>query len=90
MRVGWQVRQYQKRIAVSLDRDRELAKQLLKEGKTERAKLLLRKKKYMESLLDKADNQLDQLGMESAIVGRCVVCGICALSFPYLVDKVDN
>jgi hypothetical protein len=57
-----QVRQYQKRIAVSLAADRQLAKQLLKEGKTERAKLLLRKKKYLESLLDKADNQLDQLG----------------------------
>ena len=47
---------------MSLDKDRKLAKQLLKEGKTERAKLLLRKKKYMESLLEKADNQLDQLG----------------------------
>ena len=56
------MRQYQKRITVSLDKDRQLAKQLLKEGKTERAKLLLRKKKYMESLLVKADNQLDQLG----------------------------
>lgn len=56
-----QVRQYQKRISGSLDSDRQLAKQLLKEGKTERAKLLLRKKKYLESLLDKADNQLDQL-----------------------------
>jgi Snf7 len=80
MRVGWQVRQYQKRIAVSLDKDRQLAKELLKEGKTERAKLLLRKKKYMESLLDKADNQLDQLGMESAIVAL-FVRHLLALSF---------
>ncbi len=57
------MRQYQKRITASLESDRQLAKQLLKDGKTERAKLLLRKKKYMESLLDKTDNQLDQLGM---------------------------
>ena len=57
-----QVRNYQKRIAASLEKDRQLAKQLIKEGKTDRAKLLLRKKKYMESLLDQTDNQLDQLG----------------------------
>lgn len=56
-----QVRQYQRRITASLDKDRQLAKQLLKDGKTERAKLLLRKKKYMENLLDQTDNQLDQL-----------------------------
>ena len=30
-----------------LEKDREIAKRLLKEGKKDRAKLLLRKKKYM-------------------------------------------
>jgi len=56
-----QLKQYQKRINGVLEKDREVAKRLLKEGKTERAKLLLRKKKYQEGLLDQADKQLDQL-----------------------------
>ena len=53
-----QLLQYQKKIEGNLDKDRELAKRLLKEGKKERAKLLLRKKKYHESLLSKTDGQL--------------------------------
>ena len=44
-----------------MEKDRELAKQLLKEGKKDRAKLLLRKKKYHESLLVKTDGQLSNL-----------------------------
>ncbi|XP_023336398.1 charged multivesicular body protein 6-A [Eurytemora carolleeae] len=42
-----QLKQYQKRISGVLEKDREIAKRLLKEGKKDRAKLLLRKKKYM-------------------------------------------
>jgi len=56
-----QLKQYQKRINSSLEKDRELAKKLLKEGKKDRAKLLLRKKKFQEGLLDQTDKQLDQL-----------------------------
>ena len=56
-----QLLQYQKKIEGNLDKDRELAKRLLKEGKKERAKLLLRKKKYHESLLSKTDGQLNNL-----------------------------
>jgi len=56
-----QLKQYQKRINNNLEKDKELAKKLLKEGKKDRAKLLLRKKKYQEGLLDQADKQLDQL-----------------------------
>jgi len=56
-----QLKQYQKRINLNLEKDRELAKRLIKEGKKDRAKLLLRKKKYQEGLLDQTDKQLDQL-----------------------------
>ena len=56
-----QLKQYQKRIQNVLEKDRELAKKLLKEGKTDRAKLLLRKKKFQEGLLEKTDGQLDNL-----------------------------
>ena len=56
-----QLLQYQKKIEGNLEKDRELAKRLLKEGKKDRAKLLLRKKKYHESLLIKTDGQLSNL-----------------------------
>merc|ERR1712179_814955 len=56
-----QLLQYQRKIEGNLEKDRELAKRLLKEGKKERAKLLLRKKKYHESLLSRTDGQLDNL-----------------------------
>jgi len=56
-----QLLQYQKKIEENLEKDRELAKRLLKEGKKDRAKLLLRKKKYHESLLVKTDGQLSNL-----------------------------
>ena len=41
-----------------MEKEKELAKKLLKEGKKDRAKLLLRKKKFQEGLLDKTDAQL--------------------------------
>jgi charged multivesicular body protein 6 len=44
---------YQRRIELSLESDRELAKKLLNKGQKERAKLLLRKKRYQESILQK-------------------------------------
>jgi len=56
-----QLKQYQKRILGVLEKDRELARKLLKEGKKDRAKLLLRKKKFQEGLLEKTDGQLDNL-----------------------------
>merc|ERR1712059_247463 len=56
-----QLKQYQKRITGQLEKDRDLAKRLLKEGKKDRAKLLLRKKKFQEGLLEKTDGQLDNL-----------------------------
>lgn len=56
-----QLHKYQKRINTQLEREREVAKQLLRDGKKERAKLLLKKKRYLESLLDKTDTQIDNL-----------------------------
>ncbi|XP_045497649.1 charged multivesicular body protein 6-A [Colias croceus] len=55
------LKQYQKKIELNLERDRQLAKKLLAEDKRERAKLLLRKKKYQENLLQSTDAQLEKL-----------------------------
>lgn len=55
------VRQYQKRIERNLEKDRELAKKLIRNGQKDRALLLLRKKRYQEQLLTKADGQLENL-----------------------------
>ncbi|XP_037664501.1 charged multivesicular body protein 6 [Choloepus didactylus] len=55
------LKQYQKRITQQLEREREVARQLLRDGKKERAKLLLKKKRYREQLLDKTENQITSL-----------------------------
>ncbi|XP_071968580.1 charged multivesicular body protein 6 [Engystomops pustulosus] len=55
------LKQYQKRISLQLQREREVAKQLLHDGKKEKAKLLLKKKRYQEQLLEKTDNQISNL-----------------------------
>lgn len=44
-----------------LEKERLLAKELLKNGKKDRAKLLLRKKKHQELVLSQADGQLENL-----------------------------
>ncbi|XP_075296933.1 charged multivesicular body protein 6 [Opisthocomus hoazin] len=55
------LRQYQKRISGSLERERALARQLLGAGRKEKAMLLLKKKRYQEQLLDKTENQISNL-----------------------------
>ncbi|XP_023944543.1 charged multivesicular body protein 6-A [Bicyclus anynana] len=55
------LKQYQKKIELNLERDRQLAKKLLSEDKRDKAKLLLKKKKYQENLLQNADIQLEKL-----------------------------
>uniref|UniRef100_A0AAA9RZR3 Charged multivesicular body protein 6 n=1 Tax=Bos taurus TaxID=9913 RepID=A0AAA9RZR3_BOVIN len=55
------LKQYQKRITQQLEREREIARQLLRDGRKERAKLLLKKKRYREQLLDKTENQITSL-----------------------------
>ncbi|XP_072377599.1 charged multivesicular body protein 6-A-like [Diabrotica undecimpunctata] len=55
------LRQYQKRVELSLGKDKDIAKKLLNNGQRDRAKLLLKKKRYQEQLLSKLDVQLDNL-----------------------------
>lgn len=55
------LKQYQKRIELSLEKDRLLAKKCLQSGRKDRARALLRKKKYQEKLLETTDNQLENL-----------------------------
>ncbi|KAL6703486.1 Vacuolar protein sorting-associated protein 20 [Coniothyrium glycines] len=75
------LRQYQKRITILTDREKEVAKQCLAKGDTNRAKLALRRKKYQESLLKTTDTQLAQLeqltsDVEFALVQKDVVFGL--------------
>ncbi|KAL1497245.1 hypothetical protein ABEB36_008237 [Hypothenemus hampei] len=55
------LRQYQKRIELTLASDRVLAKKLLGKGQKDRALLLLKKKRYQEQLLLKTEGQLENL-----------------------------
>lgn len=55
------LKQYQKRISLQLEKERHLAKELLKNGKKEKALLLLKKKRYQDQLLEKTDNQISNL-----------------------------
>lgn len=55
------LKQYQKKIERRLESDRELARKLITKGQKDRAKLLLRKKRYQEQLLQKTDGQLENL-----------------------------
>lgn len=55
------VSKYQKQLQTLMQRETEIAKQLLREGKRDRAKLALAKRKYQEQLLQKTDQQLSNL-----------------------------
>lgn len=75
------LRQYQKRITVLTDREKEIAKECLAKGDTNKAKLALRRKKYQESLLSKTDAQLAQLeqltnDVEFALIQKDVLYGL--------------
>jgi len=75
------IKQYQRKIEQNLEKERLLAKELLKNGKKDRALLLLRKKKYQEQVLSRADGQLENLermmhDLEFAQVEMKVVDGL--------------
>ncbi|XP_012726469.3 charged multivesicular body protein 6 [Fundulus heteroclitus] len=55
------LKQYQKRITLQLEKERLLAKQLLKDGKKQKALLLLKKKRYQDQLLEKTEGQISNL-----------------------------
>ncbi|XP_062507830.1 charged multivesicular body protein 6-A-like [Corticium candelabrum] len=55
------LKQYQKKLTGQMAKEKELARKLLNEGKKERAKLLLKKKRFAESMIEKTEAQLDNL-----------------------------
>jgi division protein CdvB (Snf7/Vps24/ESCRT-III family) len=55
------LKQYSKRIQIVLNREKELAKEALASGDKQRALLILRRRKYQEQVLVKADQQLATL-----------------------------
>lgn len=55
------IKQYQRRVEQSLEKERLLAKKLIQNGQKDRALLLLRKKKFQEQLLSNTDGQLENL-----------------------------
>ncbi|XP_032681011.1 charged multivesicular body protein 6 [Odontomachus brunneus] len=55
------IKQYQKKIEQTLEKERLIAKELLKNGKKDRALLLLRKKRFQEQVLSRTDGQLENL-----------------------------
>jgi len=77
------LKQYQKKIQNNLAKERELAKTLLKDGKKDRALLLLKKKRAQENMLAKTDAQLDNIeqlcgSLEFAQIEAKVVEGLKA------------
>lgn len=55
------LRLYQRKIEGEQDKLKELAKRCLREGKKDKAKLIVKKKRRQESLLHKTDQQIDNL-----------------------------
>uniref|UniRef100_G1S148 Charged multivesicular body protein 6 n=1 Tax=Nomascus leucogenys TaxID=61853 RepID=G1S148_NOMLE len=78
------LRQYQKRITQQLEHERALARQLLRDGRKERAKLLLKKKRYQEQLLDRTENQISSL---EAMVGSDLRVG-CSTGWELIPPQV--
>jgi len=55
------IKQYCRKINVNLGKEREVARVLLKNGRKEKAILLLRKKRFQEHLLEQADGLLNNI-----------------------------
>lgn len=53
--------QYKKKLNLVIEKEISVAQELLKQKKKEKAKLALQKKKYQESMLEKAELQLDNI-----------------------------
>ncbi|XP_037074199.1 LOW QUALITY PROTEIN: charged multivesicular body protein 6-A-like [Pollicipes pollicipes] len=56
-----QLKQYTKKIQLTLEKDRQMAKTLLHSGQKSRAKLLLKKKRFQEQLLTRTEGMLDNI-----------------------------
>lgn len=55
------LKQYQKKIQLNQIAEKQLAKKCLDQGRKDKALRLLKKKKFQDTLLEKTDNQLDNL-----------------------------
>lgn len=55
------VRQYQRKLQQVLDREHDIARQAVREGHMERARLALRQRAYQNGLIEKTDQQLATL-----------------------------
>ncbi|VDN94087.1 unnamed protein product [Brugia pahangi] len=55
------MKQYIRRNEKQMEREKDLAKQLIKANKKDRALLILKKKRYQESMTEKMLQQLDQI-----------------------------
>uniref|UniRef100_A0A1I7XND8 Charged multivesicular body protein 6 n=1 Tax=Heterorhabditis bacteriophora TaxID=37862 RepID=A0A1I7XND8_HETBA len=55
------IKQFIKRKEKCIDRERILARQLIKDGKKDRALLLLKKKRYQENVIDQTLRELDNI-----------------------------
>lgn len=93
------LKKYQRRLEAQMEKERDLAKQLLRDGKRDKAKLLLKKKKYTESLLEKTDGQLSNLetmvgNLEYAQIEMQVVDGLKsgneALTMLHQIMSIDD
>ena len=93
------LKKYQRKLEAQMEKERELAKQLLRDGKRDKAKLLLKKKKYTESLLEKTDGQLSNLetmvgNLEYAQIEMQVVDGLKsgneALTMLHNIMSIDD
>ncbi|XP_053392779.1 charged multivesicular body protein 6-B-like [Mercenaria mercenaria] len=77
------LKQLKKKITLQMEKERERARQFLKEGKKEKAKRLLRHKKFGETQIEKMDGQLENIDrmvhdLEFAQIEAQVVKGLQA------------
>jgi len=75
------LKDYKKKCELVIGKETEIAKKLLKEGKKKQAVLALKKKKYQEQLLEKADTQLSNISemidsVEFAQIEQKVIDGL--------------
>ncbi|PNF22478.1 hypothetical protein B7P43_G15072 [Cryptotermes secundus] len=55
------IKKYQKKIEENLQNDRQLARKLLKDGQRDHAKIVLRRTKWQEQILQKTECRLNTL-----------------------------
>jgi charged multivesicular body protein 6 len=96
------LKQYQKRLQLILAREHDIAKHHLAQGDKKRALMALKKKRFQQTLIDKADAQLFNLeqlasSIEFALVESQVVAGLAegtkvleALNREMKIEDLDN